>query len=121
MTKALIACAALALAACNPAADNNSAAASNAAPAAEANASENGAQPSNALAAVLALPDKQRNIVFVRALLDADLKCEGVTSSDRLPDQEGHPVWRANCKNGTSHLITITPDGTANILSRNNP
>jgi hypothetical protein len=119
MTKALIACAALALAACTPAADNNSAAASNAAPAAADNATGNAAAPSNALAIVLAMPDKQRNIVFIRALLDADLKCENVESSERLPDQDGKPVWRANCKNGTSHMISITPDGTANIISRN--
>lgn len=117
MTKALIACAALALAACTPAADNGNAAA-NAAPA-DANATvANGAEPSNALATVLAMPDKQRNIVFVRALLDADIKCDGVVGSKRMPDQEGKPVWLAECKNGSTHMISITPDGTANIMSR---
>ena len=116
MTKALIACAALALAACTPAADNNSAA--NAAPADANMAAANGAEPSNALATVLAMPDKQRNIVFVRALLDADIKCDGVVGSKRMPDQEGKPVWLAECKNGSTHMISITPDGTANIMSR---
>lgn len=116
MTKALIACAALALAACTPAADNNS----TVAPAAGANAmaADNGAEPGNTLATVLAMPDKQRNIVFVRALLDADIKCDGVVSSKRMPDQEGKPVWLAECKNGSTHMISITPDGTANIMSR---
>lgn len=118
MTKALIACAALALAACTPAADNSTAAAANAATP-DANGADNGAEPSNALATVLAMPDKQRNIVFVRALLDSDIKCEGVVSSKRMPDSEGKPVWLAECKNGSTHMISITPDGTANILSRN--
>ncbi|MEI9852295.1 MAG: hypothetical protein WDN24_17175 [Sphingomonas sp.] len=70
------------------------------------------------LAVVLAMPDAQRNIVFVRAVMDAGLPCEGVVKSERMPDQDGKPLWRAECKNGKSHLISITPDGTANIISR---
>jgi hypothetical protein len=62
--------------------------------------------------------DRQRNVVFVRALLDAGMDCQGVASSVRLPDQDGKPLWRANCTNNTAHMITITPDGTANIVSR---
>jgi hypothetical protein len=117
MTKALILCAALALAACGGKADNSDAV--NAAPGSEnAMAADNGAEPGNALATVLAMPDKQRNIVFVRALLDADIKCDGVVSSKRMPDSEGKPVWLAECKNGSTHMISITPDGTANIMSR---
>jgi hypothetical protein len=79
----------------------------------------NDAAPQNVLAAVLAMPERQRNVVFVRAILDAGLKCEGVTASERLPDMDGKPLWRADCKGGNnSHMITITPDGTANIVSR---
>jgi hypothetical protein len=63
--------------------------------------------------------DRERNVVFVRALMDAGLPCDGVASSERLPDQDGKPLWRANCKTpGGSHLIAITPDGTAQIVSR---
>jgi hypothetical protein len=121
MTKALIACAALALAACAPAADNRSAVSGNGEAgnaALDANATDNGAEPGNVLATVLAMPERQQNIVFVRAIMDADIKCDGVTHSERLPDMDGKPLWRANCKNGTSHMISITPDGTANIVSR---
>jgi hypothetical protein len=121
MTRAIIAFAALGLAACTPAGNKTAPvnqAEMDAADNTDVMAVDNGAAPGNALAAVLAMPDRQRNIVFVRALLDADLKCEGVTSSERLPDQDGKPLWRANCKNGTSHMIAITPDGTANIVSR---
>jgi hypothetical protein len=72
----------------------------------------------NALAAVLEMSDRQRNVVFIRALLDAGIDCQSVTSSERLPDQDGKPLWRVNCSGKTAHMIGITPDGTANIVSR---
>lgn len=85
----------------------------------EANAVGNEAEGGNVLATVLAMNDRQRNVVFVRALMDAGIDCDGVSSSDRLPDQNGKPMWRANCRApGGSHMITITPDGTAQIVSR---
>jgi hypothetical protein len=113
----LSAIAALALAGCqqggqatgNAAADN----------AAEANAVvENGAMGNNVAAQVIAMNDAERNAVFIRAVMDAGLKCDHVDSSVRLPDQDGNPLWRANCKGGAAHMITITPDGTAKIVSR---
>lgn len=86
--------------------------------AAEANATGNAAAE-NITARVIAMSDRERNVVFIRALLDAGLKCDGVESSERLPDRDGKPLWRANCVgDGGSHMITITPDGTANIVSR---
>lgn len=111
------------LGACQPAAENQ---ANQAAPAvtnvdeaAEANATGNAAEPVNVTATVLAMADRQRNVVFVRAILDAGLPCDGVGSSERLPDRDGKPLWRANCLGaGGSHMITITPDGIANIVSR---
>ncbi len=117
MTKALFVLAALALAGCNSAPENKAAAADNMAED-NAMAADNGAAAVNMTAAVLALPDRQRNIVFVRALMDAGFKCDGVTKSERLEDMDGKPLWRASCNDGTSHMITITPDGTANIVSR---
>ncbi|MDV3457359.1 hypothetical protein RZN05_10230 [Sphingomonas sp. HF-S4] len=115
----LPALAALALAGCGPAAERNEAADTAAAgnAEAEANAIVNDAAPGNALATVLAMSDRQRNVVFIRALMDAGIDCQSVNSSERLPDQDGKPLWRANCPNG-AHMITITPDGTANIVSR---
>lgn len=116
--------AALALAGCTPggnisASAPDNAAEENAALDAGANATGNEAAPGNVLATVLAMPEQQRNVVFVRALIDAGLKCDGVTHSERLPDMDGKPLWRADCKGGNnSHMITITPDGTANIVSR---
>ncbi len=86
--------------------------------AAEPAATGNDAAGGNAASAVLAMNDRQRNVVFIRALMDAGIDCQGVASSTRLPDQDGKPLWRANCTNNTAHMITITPDGTANIVSR---
>lgn len=83
----------------------------------ESNAVGNAASE-NVTAKVLAMGDRERNVVFVRAILDAGLQCDGVKSSERLPDRDGKPLWRANCSGGNSHMITITPDGIANIVSR---
>jgi hypothetical protein len=117
--------AALALVACDgraPEAERNVTTASRDDPAnadAEANATGNRIEPENALAAVLALNDRQRNGVFVRALMDAGVPCDGVTESTRLPDQDGKPLWRADCKApGGSHMISITPEGMAQIVTR---
>lgn len=85
---------------------------------AEANAVGNAAGGENAQAAVLGMSDRQRNVVFIRALLDAGIECQSVVSSERLPDQDGKPLWRANCSDKRSHMISVTPDGTANIVSR---
>ncbi|WP_213981720.1 hypothetical protein [Sphingomonas sp. dw_22] len=109
------------LGACQPAAENQSNAAAPAetnVDAAEGNAVGNVAAE-NVTARVLAMGDRERNVVFIRAILDAGLPCDGVQSSERLPDRDGKPLWRANCTgSGGSHMITITPDGIANIVSR---
>ena len=109
--------AALALAACQQGGEaTGNAAADNAA---EANAVvENGAIGNNVAAEVIAMNDAQRNVVFIRAIMDAGLKCDHVESSQRLDDQDGNPMWRANCSGGVAHMVTITPDGTAKIVSR---
>ncbi len=111
------------LGACQPAAENQTnitvTAEANGDEAVETNATGNGAEPANVTATVLAMNDRTRNVVFIRALLDAGIPCDGVESSVRLPDRDGKPLWRANCTGtGGSHMIQITPDGTANIVSR---
>ena len=122
MTKPILltAFATLALAGCQsePAQNNSTTPAPVINDAAEANAIGNAAGGDNALAAVLAMGDRERNAVFIRALLDANVPCEGVTSSERVNDFKNLPAWRATCTDKVSHLISISPDGTANILSR---
>lgn len=116
----LPALAALVLAGCGPSGQTgseNAATVPNAADA-EVNAVGNAAGGENATAAVLTMNDRQRNVVFIRALLDAGIECQAVTSSERLPDADGKPLWRANCSDKRAHMISITPDGTANIVTR---
>ncbi len=93
----------------------------NATDAAAGNAAANATDAANPVQRVLAMSERERNAVFIRAILDAGMKCEGVTKSERLPDKDGLPVWRAACGSDSAHVITITPDGTANIVSRTAP
>ena len=109
MLRIIAIAAALTLSGCGPAERTE--------PEAEANMT-NAATGGNDTAAVLDMPDSQRRLTFARALADADIACDGVVNAVRVPDQNGVPVWRAECKNGTAHAISITPDGTANIVSR---
>ena len=105
--------AALALAGCNPPANQ---AANNAAQA-DANATGNAAAEDKQ-AIILGYNDRTRNVVFIRALMDAQLSCDVVTKSERMADMGGLPTWHVYCKNGQEHQISITRDGTAKILSR---
>ncbi|MDF7776574.1 hypothetical protein P1X14_15060 [Sphingomonas sp. AOB5] len=117
---------AIALAGCKPAAENAVVANDDAAnlvippdeDGAEGNAIGNEAAPENATAAVLALPEYQRNQVFVRAIMDAEFRCDGVVKSERVADVQGLPAWRADCKDGLSHVVSVKADGTAIVMSR---
>lgn len=98
---------ALALAACQAAPDRNS-----------AESADVTGNISNYAARVIALPVGQRDIVFLRAIRDAGLDCQGVTKSERLADTGSTPTWRAVCTDGTAHLVQVTPGGTALVVSR---
>jgi PBP1b-binding outer membrane lipoprotein LpoB len=67
---------------------------------------------------VEAMPDGTLRLTLARALAAADLKCDGLVEAERMADTKGTPTWRARCKNGKLYAISITPDGTANIISR---
>lgn len=68
---------------------------------------------------LLEASEEARKIAFVRAIIDTGARCDGVVKADRLEDQNKFPVWRADCKTGISHIITVTPDGQFSVLSRN--
>lgn len=65
-----------------------------------------------------AMGDGTLRLTFARALSKADLPCDGVTKAEKLPDDKGQPSWRVTCKNTKLYAITVTPDGTANIVAR---
>ena len=64
-----------------------------------------------------ALPEGQRNGVFIRAIRDAGQECQHVESSVRAGEYEGNPVWSAQCAGGDSWTIVVTPDGTAQLVN----
>jgi len=82
------------------------------------NAATDNVVAENVQATVLSMSDAERNVVLIRALLDADLACQRVESSERVDDRDGMPTWRANCSEGTSHLVSFSADGTAYTQSR---
>lgn len=121
------AAAAIALAGCTPASENVVVVANDTSGniilppdegGAEENAIGNDAAPDNALAAILAAPDYQRDQAFVRAIMDAGFRCDGVLKSERVKDVQGLPAWRSDCKDGKSHILSVKPDGTVLVMSR---
>ena len=59
-----------------------------------------------------ALAPGLRDGTLFRAILDAKQPCRGVEGSSQLPDKDGHPRWRADCKDeGPSYAIEVPPDG----------
>ena len=72
----------------------------------------------NDAAAVVEMSDGTRRLTFSRALAAADIKCDGVVKAVPVDPVNGAPTWRAECKNSTSHMLSVTPDGTVNIVSR---
>jgi hypothetical protein len=64
-----------------------------------------------------ALPEGQRNAVFIRAIRDAGEDCQHVETSVRAGEYQGNPVWSAQCEGGDSWTIVVTPDGTAQLVN----
>ncbi|MEG3179676.1 hypothetical protein [Sphingomonas sp. LT1P40] len=77
----------------------------------------NEADATNYQAEVIALAPGQQNGVFLRAVRDAGLECQEVRESERIDPVKGNPAWRIRCGK-VPHIISITKDGTANIVSR---
>lgn len=66
-----------------------------------------------------AMPEGQRNAVFIRAIRDAQLDCQHVEGSVPAGDYRGMPVWDVRCAGGGNWTIVVTGDGTAQILNAN--
>ena len=67
---------------------------------------------------VEAMSDGTLRLTLARALSAADLPCDGVVKAEKIADMQGQPTWRATCKNGKPYAISVSPDGTANIVAR---
>jgi hypothetical protein len=64
------------------------------------------------------LTEVQRNGVFLRAIRDSGIACQEVLASESIEIRSGVMGWRAQCQNGSPHLVEILADGTAKITSR---
>ncbi|MHA6768518.1 hypothetical protein [Sphingobium ummariense] len=79
----------------------------------------NQAAPDTGAAAEVARLDPSiRDEVFAKAIRDSGAACPTVTQSQRAEIRTGVRGWKAQCDNGSAHLIEITPDGTAKVSSR---
>ena len=117
ITLFIAASAALALAACQPPAPQNEAPNTVNEAAEEANAAGNQAGALNdADAQIAAMAPGLRDGTLFRAILDLKTPCNGVEGSARIADKNGHPTWRADCKDkGPSYAIEVPPDGMLQV------
>ncbi|KEQ51644.1 hypothetical protein [Sphingobium chlorophenolicum] len=76
------------------------------------------APETGAAAAVAKLDEAQRNGVLERAVRASGAACPTVAKSERTQVRPGVTGWKAQCDNGTAHLIEIQPDGNATVTSR---
>ena len=86
------------------------------APAGNAAQAPASAAPQSVEGQLEALPEAQRNGVFIRAIRDAGNACQHVESSAAAGEYQGMPVWRAQCGGGSSYTIVITGGGVAQVL-----
>ncbi len=74
--------------------------------------------PSDFQQKVAALSEAERNIVFIRAIRDADIDCQGVTGAVRQPDMPtGELYYVAQCNDGAKYGVLLQREGTAKIIS----
>jgi hypothetical protein len=66
---------------------------------------------------VAALSEGQRNAVFVRAIRDAGLGCQGVEKSIPAGHFRDLPLWTATCSDGRSWTIVVPRSGVAQIFN----
>ena len=73
--------------------------------------------PGNVQNALAAMPEGQRNAVFVRAIQDAGEECQHVESSEPAGEHQGFPVWNATCQGGGTWTIVIMNNNVAQVLN----
>jgi hypothetical protein len=64
-----------------------------------------------------AMPEGQRNAVFIRALRDAGRDCQGVVNSAYQGALQDRPTWTARCDDGVGWVIIIGKAGIAEVVN----
>jgi hypothetical protein len=70
----------------------------------------------DAQARLAAMPEGERNAVFIRAIRDADFECQHVDSSSYQGISAGSPTWVATCDKATNWVILIGSNGSAQVI-----
>jgi len=69
-------------------------------------------------ATVAALPARQRNAVFFRAVRDAGLPCQDIVKAEAVAGERKAKVWRVECEDHGVHLLSVPPTGPVLVTSR---
>lgn len=75
------------------------------------------------LARIRAMPQGQRDAVFLRAIRDAGRSCQEVTELTEVTgaDANGRPgpaTWAARCEDGGRWIVAISPAGVATVTDQ---
>ena len=71
----------------------------------------------NYLDQIDALPGRQRDMVFMRAMQDSDLDCQRVTGSAVHEKVRGRPTWVAHCDDGRDWIVMLEPGGMIRVVN----
>lgn len=63
-----------------------------------------------------AMPEGERNAVFIRAIRDAGFDCQHVDSSSYQGMSAGSPTWVATCDKASNWVILIGSNGAAQVI-----
>lgn len=63
-----------------------------------------------------AMPEGQRNAVFIRAIRDAGQACQHVDSSTSTGLSRGMPVWSVRCSGGGNWSVVLGENGVAQVV-----
>ncbi|OAN64888.1 hypothetical protein [Sphingomonas sp. TDK1] len=68
---------------------------------------------------VVDLPERQRFVVFFRAIRDGGAPCQQVVQGIRQPDHDGSPIYAVRCDDGPQYAIAIDAQGIAQVTRLN--
>ena len=71
----------------------------------------------NYLEEITALPDGQRDIVFMRAIQDSNVPCQHITGSAVHAKVRDRPTWVAHCVDGRDWILILQPGGLIHVIN----
>ena len=71
----------------------------------------------NYLEEITALPDGQRDIVFMRAIQDSNVPCQHITGSAVHAKVRDRPTWVAHCVDGRDFILILQPGGLIHVIN----